>query len=227
MGSLTLNAPKAVIFDWDNTLVNTWPVIHSALYRTFTQYNLTPWTLDETKTRVAHSLRDSFPKLFGDIWEEAGKVYQQFYQANHLNELEVLEQAEDVLQYLISKGVYVALVSNKKGPTLRKEITHLGWDHYFAKAIGSGDAPHDKPHPDPVHMALEGSGIEAGADVWFVGDTVIDLEVAKNTGCIPVLYGEVESQVAQNGQLSYQQFPVHHHSRSHESFLAFLRQVMG
>ena len=25
---LQLPKPKAVIFDWDNTLVNTWPIIH-------------------------------------------------------------------------------------------------------------------------------------------------------------------------------------------------------
>ena len=29
-GKGKIPAPKAVIFDWDNTLVNTWPVIHDA-----------------------------------------------------------------------------------------------------------------------------------------------------------------------------------------------------
>ena len=28
---LKLPKPKAVIFDWDNTLVDTWPLIHQAI----------------------------------------------------------------------------------------------------------------------------------------------------------------------------------------------------
>ena len=49
------------------------------------------------------------------------------------------------------------------------------------------DAPEDKPSPIPVSMALEGSGIAPGADVWFVGDTSIDMECAHNARCVPVL----------------------------------------
>ena len=31
---LQLPKPKAVIFDWDNTLVDTWPLIHEAIDKT-------------------------------------------------------------------------------------------------------------------------------------------------------------------------------------------------
>ena len=48
-------------------------------------------------------------------------------------------------------------------------------------------ADRDKPATAPVEMALAGSGIECGAEVWFAGDTKIDLECAHNTGCVPVL----------------------------------------
>ncbi len=77
-----LTPPKAVIFDWDNTLVDTWPLIHHALNTTFARYGQPQWTLDETKQRVKHSLRDSFPAIFGEQWEEAGKDYQANYQAS-------------------------------------------------------------------------------------------------------------------------------------------------
>jgi phosphoglycolate phosphatase len=36
-------------------------------------------------------------------------------------------------------------------------------------------------------MALEGSGIASGQEVWFVGDTEIDMLCACTTGCVPVL----------------------------------------
>jgi phosphoglycolate phosphatase len=41
-----------------------------------------------------------------------------------------------------------------------------------------------------VHLALAPSGVPAGAEVWFVGDTAVDMECARNTGCVPVLLAE-------------------------------------
>jgi len=37
---------------------------------------------------------------------------------------------------------------------------------------------------------LSPSGVSAGEEVWFVGDTAIDMECAKNSGCIAVLLGD-------------------------------------
>lgn len=219
-----LKAPKAIIFDWDNTLVDTWPLIHKALHETFTKHGVQPWTFEETKARVAHSARDAFPKLFGDKWELAGQDYQDFYQRDHLKELQSLPLSEDVLKFLKAQGIYIAIVSNKKGHNLRKEVEHIGWGKYFDKLVGSNDAPRDKPHPDPVNLALEGSGLKAGDEIWFVGDTTVDLECAKNTSCVPILYGEVEAE-RQGDKTVYQGFDVHHHATTHENFLKFLKQV--
>ena len=44
-----------------------------------------------------------------------------------------------------------------------------------------------------MHLALAPSGIPAGEDVWFVGDTAIDMECAKNSGCVGVLLGDAIS----------------------------------
>jgi phosphoglycolate phosphatase len=65
----------------------------------------------------------------------------------------------------------------------------LGWSRYFARLVGATDAIADKPDPAPIHLALEGSGIAAGPEVWYVGDTAVDIECALNAGCVPVLLG--------------------------------------
>lgn len=227
---VALKPPRAVIFDWDNTLVDTWPIIHKALNQTFEKYGFPTWTEHETKQRVKHSLRDSFPKLFGDQWEEVGKDYQHFYQTNHLQQLQTLPLSEEVLKLLKERGVYTVVVSNKKGHNLRREVEHLGWEAYFSKLVGADDAERDKPHPDPVDMALAGSGIEPGADVWFVGDTVVDLECAHNTKCIPVLYGVADTgdrEHCDQGTLRrYSGFDVHHHALDHTELLSLFKKVL-
>jgi len=64
----------------------------------------------------------------------------------------------------------------------------------FGAVVGAGDAPLDKPDAAPVRLALEQSGIEPGETVWFVGDTGLDMECARNSGCVPVLLGSGMSE---------------------------------
>jgi len=191
--------PKAIIFDWDNTLVDSWLIIRDALNATFAEYDLQPWSLDDTKARVAKSLRDSFPELFGDAWEAAGKAFYGHFEAIHLERLSPLDGAAEMLEELCALDIYLGVVSNKTGRLLRAEAEKLGWDKHFGHIIGATDAPRDKPATDPVLMALEGSGIALGPDVWFVGDTRIDMECALNAGCTPVL---VRPEPPTNGEFS-------------------------
>lgn len=186
-GGAVPERPRAVIFDWDNTLVETWPAIHAALTSTFTHYGMESWTFEQTKQRVRRSMRESFPPLFGARWEEAGAFFKDAFTAIHLDYLKPAADAEAMLADLKGRGIYLGVVSNKNGDVLRQEAEHLGWGGYFGQIVGAFDAAHDKPAADPVHLALSGSGIACGPEVWFAGDTDIDLECAAISGCIPVL----------------------------------------
>lgn len=216
--------PRGIIFDWDNTLVDTWPTIHAALANTFNDMGLTPWTMQEVMQRVQHSMRDSFPKIFGDNWEKASGLYQSYYLATHLEKLRALPGAKEVLDFIAGKDVFVAIVSNKKGPNLRKEVEHLGWGHYFDKVVGAHDAANDKPHADPVHMAFEGSGFTAGKDIWFIGDSAIDLECAKNAGMNALFFG-TNAEAAHLLERSYMGFDFSHHVKDHEELLGLLQET--
>ena len=99
-----------------------------------------------------------------------------------------------MLKELSRPGIYLGVVSNKSGDYLRQEADFLGWTGYFGHIIGAFDAEHDKPAPDPIDLALAGSGIERGDSVWFAGDMDIDLECAVNGGCVPVLVRRNEPQ---------------------------------
>ena len=182
--------PKAVLFDWDNTLVDTWPVIHDSMNATLKQMGCSDWTIDETKKRVRRSLREAFPEMFGTEWERARKYFYERFREIHLRGLKELPGAELVLKTFQEKNVYLGVVSNKMGEHLRKEVNHLGWKKYFGGLIGATDAIADKPSVEPVIMALQGSGIELGDEVWFVGDTKIDMECAHRSGCTGVFLNE-------------------------------------
>ena len=182
--------PQAILFDWDNTLVDTWPAIHEATNATLAAFGLKPWTFAETRRRVRKSMRDSFPALFGARWQEAGEEFYRHFLAIHLDRLTARPGARRMLRELSGAGIYLGVVSNKKGDVLRREVVHLGWEGYFGRLVGAFDADRDKPAAEPVDLALTGSGVDRGNRVWFAGDTDIDLECAANAGCVPVLVRE-------------------------------------
>ncbi|WP_340119046.1 HAD family hydrolase [Pelagibius sp. 7325] len=185
---MSLPAPKAILFDWDNTLVDSWAVIHHAMTATFHAMGQRPWTLEETRQNVRQSARDSFPRLFGERADEATKVFYRTYEADHLSQLRALPGAGEMLAALAAADdLLLGVVSNKRGDILRLESAELGWDRFFSTVVGATDAACDKPSPEVVDFALRGSGIAAGPAVWFVGDTDIDILCARNAGCTAIL----------------------------------------
>ncbi|MCK6454180.1 MAG: HAD family hydrolase [Alphaproteobacteria bacterium] len=179
--------PRAVLFDWDNTLVDNWATITMALNATFDAFSLPTWTLAETKARARASVRERFPAMFGPDWERARDIFYGAFREKHLEGLSALPGANELLAGLKERGLYLGVVSNKHGPFLRDEAAHLGWTGHFGGIVGAADCPQDKPACDPVERALEPSGLQRGPAVWFVGDADIDMECAYNAGCTGIL----------------------------------------
>lgn len=210
--------PRAVLYDWDNTLVDTWPVIHAATNGLFRYMGMPEWTLEETRARVRKSLRDTFPEIFGDRWEEARDVFYEQFEALHLQELTAAQNAKELLGFISSDlGIPQAVVSNKQGKYLRTEVSHLGWDGHFRHLVGAGDADRDKPAPDPVHLVLGSLEISPAPDILFVGDSNVDMEIAHVTGLTPVL---IHSDPDMEGE--FKDHPPALHFRDLKAFHDFL-----
>ncbi|MBL8673007.1 MAG: HAD family hydrolase, partial [Alphaproteobacteria bacterium] len=184
-----LPRPRALLFDWDNTLVDTWPTIHAAMNALLAAMGHEAWTMAETRARVRASAREAFPALFGARAEEARAIFYREFQARHLAELRPAPWAAAAIRDLSARGLYLGIVSNKRGDILRAEADHLGWTGYFGRLVGADDAERDKPDPAPVRLALAAGGLVPGPETWFIGDTGIDMVCGSAAGCTPVLVG--------------------------------------
>ena len=205
---MTAPAPRALVFDWDNTLVDTWPVIGACLNATLAAFGLPTWSDDEVQARVRASARDSFPRLFGDRAEEAMAYYYETFEARHLERLAPLPGTQERLESLAASGRYLAVVSNKRGDLLRREAVALGWQGLFGALVGATDTARDKPDPAPVEAALAPAGLAASPEaVWFVGDADIDLVCARRARCLPVL---LRAQAPAPGEFPEEAAPARH-----------------
>ncbi len=221
--------PKAIVFDWDNTLVDTWPLIQTSIDTTMVSMGKEPWGLEKVRDNVHKSMRESFPEIFGDNWQDAGEIYKKTYRSINLERLELLPSARELIDLITKKGILQFIVSNKIGLTLRKEAEKLKVDKDFFAIIGAQDSAYDKPDKAPLELALMGSDIDPKKDeIWFVGDTIADVECAYNSGCRPIVYGHfshaisktIPKDILQNGKNSEGALPVYFDHRELIELLA-------
>ena len=189
-----LAPPALIIFDWDNTLVDSWDIIHDSMMATFDRLKVKrQWqTRAETQLNGQHSLRDSFPKIFGCQFMKARDVYYEEYVSRHLKEIRALDGAGAVLRAIADKKIPMAVISNKNHPVLRDEVAHLGWGNFFESVIGAGHAARDKPDPAPFMATMEKiygdqKNWPARNQIWYIGDMNVDVTFARAIGVVSIM----------------------------------------
>ncbi len=192
-----LKKPDAIIYDWDNTLVDTWPLIQSAINSTMRATNREEWSVEKVRDSVHKSMRESFPEIFGNDWERAGEIYKKAYHDINIAQISLLKNSFELLNFVKTLNIPQFLVSNKIGITLRKEVKKLQLENLFFSLVGAQDANSDKPSREPVDFALNGSEIDTKKHyIWFVGDTIADVECAHNSGAVPIIYGHSDNKIS-------------------------------
>ncbi len=167
---------KAVFFDWDNTLADTWPTIFKATNVVLKHFGQSEISMEEVKIRARLSSRESFPQQFGENWQEALSIFYKAVDENKKN-IKLYEGTLPLLKALKESSCIIAIISNKKGDLLRSEIERFNIPNDLI--LGSGDTNFDKPHPEMGLIALKHFELQAN-DVVYVGDSITDWTFAKN-----------------------------------------------
>ena len=189
---------KAVLFDWDGTIVNTMGLIQKAHDHVRESFQLEPIDRSERVAVVFKSAREAFPDLYGDKAGEAERLFYDFYHAHHRDFLEIFEDAQSLFQMIKDNGMALGIVSNKRHETLGEEIKASGLSDYIDSYIGAGKAARDKPAADPLLMCLKDINPDLNAeDILYVGDTETDLLCAQNAGsdCVYIHHYELREDL--------------------------------
>lgn len=184
-----MSLPPAVIFDWDNTLIDTFPLLMAGANLVRERLGHPLWSEAEARANIRLAGRDAFPRLYGDRWQEAEEIFYTHVRAHHLDGLRVMPGAGELIEALHAAGVKLGILSNKRGDILRREVDHLGWARFFHTVHGPDDVGHvGKPHPQGLLETMRGMQVPGAvqAQVWYVGDTENDLRTAQAAGVVPV-----------------------------------------
>ena len=176
-----INKPDAIIFDWDNTLVDTGDNIRKTFLATLKYMGIEP----KAEYFEHYSARDLFPKIFGKNFEKAQQYFYNNISIN--NKLPLFDYSEQTVNMLFANNIPLAIISNKEGVLLNTEINNLHWQKYFAIIVGSKDCNKDKPSVVPVDFVRQKLNLTIKNTIWFIGDSEVDMQCALNSGCISII----------------------------------------
>lgn len=167
---------KAVLFDWDGTVVDTAESSFRCYMRMFERFGI---AFDrETYGRTySPNWYDTFRQvgLEEEHWPAADAAWLEHF-AEETTEL--LPGAFEVLSSLHARGLIEGLVTSGSKSRVLRELDALGVAHLFKSVVCGQDTPQKKPHPAPLLLCLEQLGLEP-ADAVYIGDSAEDIQMAK------------------------------------------------
>lgn len=176
--------PQGVFLDWDGTLVDSYEFLQGAHNYVRSALGFPTFKGDEFKNYFGKPRDKLYDEIYGAKNDQARELFGQYVRKNHVKDLKPMPGADQLLRVMKDLGLTLGVVSNKKAEFLHLEIESYGWQGYFSSVVGAGDAAHDKPSADPLLLAVEKAGFRHGMEnLWYVGDTDIDLQCAKNAKC--------------------------------------------
>lgn len=190
--NLDLQSLRAVIFDLDGTLLDSYPVHFQAYTYTFERFGIQLSEQDFLATYSPNWL-DTYRALGlpEEVWEQADEYWLEA--ASRLAP-ELFPGARETLESL-RRAYRLGLVTSGSRERVHRDLGRRELQEYFETIITGDDVDNPKPDPDGLLKALSLLGIGAGQAV-YVGDSGLDWEMATAAG---VLFLGIQSRFASLG----------------------------
>jgi len=169
---------RAVLFDWDGTLLNSYEADLRAYLSMFHALAIN-WTERELAQHYSPNWLRVYraASLPRSKWSEADRLWTRAYK---LENPPLLAGARRVVRLLALK-FDLGIVTSGNRPRVRRQLRELQLASYFSACVCSEDASKRKPHPAPLQLALKRLR-RAPEQCVYVGDTAEDIEMARSAG---------------------------------------------
>jgi HAD superfamily hydrolase (TIGR01509 family) len=177
------DARRAVLFDWDGTLVDSAERTFRCYAQVFSVHGIAFDRAAFERTYSPDWYRTyeqvGLPK---GVWADADARWIACYETQPGA---LVDGARAGLERLAAAGLRLGIVSSGDGARVRAEMAALGVDTLFAAAVCGGETARRKPHPEPLLAAVAQLGL-APAECAYVGDSPEDVAMARAAGVLSV-----------------------------------------
>ncbi len=179
---------KAVLFDLDGVLVDSYEAWFLAYNQTLKHFGFKPVSDTYFSKHFGKPVEDDVKRVFiGKTTEEVMDGYAMHFPKN-AKYVRLFPNVKKVLDYLKNKDIKIGLISNSHIKIARSILKHFKIIKYFDVIVTRSDVKRGKPAPDMVLKACKMLKIKP-KDAILVGDTKNDIVAGRKTGCFAVGYG--------------------------------------
>ena len=166
---------KAIIFDFDGTLVDS----EKAIYECFQKItkHIAPERESYAKNLlIGPPLRDTASEILGpknqDLLDKFVRSFIEMHDEQVIQHTQPYPDVIQALKQLNSKNIAMAVATNKRIAPTQKLMDHFGWNDYFL-SVECSDSQNQMRNKDAmIQDIINQNQIFQGS--YFVGDTVND-----------------------------------------------------
>lgn len=175
--------PDLILWDWDNTLINTRPVVAMAL-GALARQNGKPQPSER-------DIDDVIGSHVGQYWFDVYGAdpfpwidrFLDLYQT-YADQVALFPETRDVLTWVQACGIPQVVASNKNQDIIDGEADRFGLRSYFDKVVGASPRGFAKPTPEYARRVL---GQPHPRKMIMIGDGLSDMLFARTLGATGVL----------------------------------------
>ncbi|MFP4147566.1 MAG: phosphoglycolate phosphatase [Halorhodospira sp.] len=197
---MDLSRTRAILFDLDGTLVDSAPDLTVAVNQVLAERDQPPvseeqirdWTGNGVRRLVARALTGEIDGAPPEVELEAAveRFLTCYGEAVYVHS-HPYPGVLDGIRQLGEAGMRLAVVTNKPYHLAREIVERMGLADRIDAVVGGDSTDSRKPDPEPLRFAMECLGA-ASATALMVGDSLTDVEAARNAGipvvCVPYGY---------------------------------------
>ncbi|VTS08844.1 HAD family hydrolase [Tuwongella immobilis] len=177
---------RAVLFDFDGTLADSFDAIIASVNHTRTAFGFEELSIDEIRAQVGWGLRQLMEVVVPSVNpEEAMAIYRDHHKTVMGTHTRLLPGVRTTVETLHKQGKKLAICSNKLVRFTQELIRVLEIAPFFDAVLGPDDVNNRaKPDPAMVLEAMKRLNVRPSETI-YVGDMNVDIDTCRAAG-IPV-----------------------------------------
>lgn len=178
---------KAVLFDLDGVLVDSYEAWFLAYNQTLGYFGFKPVTKSYFSKYFGNPVEDDIRRVFiGKTPEEVMDGYAIHFPKN-AKYVKLFPRAKEVLSFIKKKKIKIGLITNSNIKIVLSVLNHFKIRKYFGAIVTRSDVNRGKPAPDMVLKACKMLHVRP-EDAVLVGDTKNDIMAGRRAGCFAIGY---------------------------------------
>jgi pyrophosphatase PpaX len=179
---------RAVLFDFDGTLVDTTEMIHHSMrHAASTVLDRDDIPRETLLANVGQPLPRQMELIDAEKAELLLEAYRRHHEENHDALIREFPGIEESLSRLRSAGIKVAVVTSKRQISVEMALKNFpDLRNVVDGFVTMEDTTEHKPYPEPLLRGLELLDDVPKEEAAYVGDSPFDVEAAKAAGLTSV-----------------------------------------